>query len=123
MGKVKIFIYDDLVLGGELAHVYLQNQTYCFPIHSGPGFGLFFSKKRIQRAFLVADPAWNGCWGELWEVGPSELSKINSMYWTEGFDDNLLFLDGMPPVRTWTMKLSRLGGARLKRIDDIRQTR
>ena len=122
MTKVKIFTFDDLILGGSRCHFILQNQTYCFPVHTGPGFGLFFSRKALQTAYLVKDLAWKGCWGDLWDVDLRVFGMVSKSFQAMGFLQTNLILDGASPITTWAMPISKLKGRKLRQIQDFRDT-
>lgn len=122
MEKVKIFVWDDLCLGLGEAHLYFQHQVYCFPMATGPGFGLFLGKKR--QTWLVADAAWDGAEGDLWEVSKPCYERVGIRMRERGLGEAKILLPGAPTVFTWATSLGLLNetqkGARLKRISGLR---
>lgn len=122
MSKVKVFIHDDQMLGLPGCHRFLQGQTYCFALDTGPGFGLFLNKKRTNPVALLKDDAWKGCIGELWEVSPEVQSALNNWYWMRDAHPVGLFVPATGHVTAWATSPAKIRGAKMRAIRDYRDT-
>lgn len=122
MRKFKIFVFDDLVIGGTAATRFMCNQTYCFPLFTGAGYGLFHNKKTFPYAALVENAAFKGAWGDLWEVDQATLDRVNARYALKKAHQVEMYMEGMSTVITWTTGLKDLKGCRMKQIADYRDT-
>jgi len=120
MARVKIFVFDDLVLGGAAAQRLLQGQTYCFPLDTGEGYGLFASGEHVA---LIANSGWDGASGDLWQVDHECLGHVSRHYEMRGARQHVLYLDGMSAILTWCTPLHSLRKKRMRRITSYRDYR
>lgn len=120
MNKVKVFIFDDQQLGLQGCHRYLNGQTYCFPLDSGPGFGLFWNPRRTNKTALIKNDAFQGCLGELWEVSEEVCLYLDAWYRLREAYPCKILLPACGEIRSWATNVRALRGAKMRQIRDYR---
>ena len=116
----KVFIFDDQQLGLNGCTRYLDGQTYCFGLNSGPGFGLFWNPRRTNKAALVQNDAFRGCVGELWEVSGDVLAYLDAWYRLRDAYPCKILLPATSEIRSWATSVRSLRGAKMRQIHDYR---
>lgn len=122
MSKVKVFIHDDQQMALPACHRYLNGQTYCFTLETGPGFGLFVNRRKLFPTILVKDDAFGGCIGELWEVSSEVSGALDRWYQGHLMYPCKVIVPATGEIRAWAMSPRHVSGKNWKLVRDYRDT-